>query len=142
MQSAVVVYFERIVPFMEKSCRFTISRFTSIGYLSMCKDFNNFHFLTFSCRKGTVEIGFAESKPVEPEEPIKLLASLSSIGKVTHYTKGTSDTKPHFSFRATDVIGCGWSKKEKSVFFTKNGELLGICYHISSLSISHVSRKF
>lgn len=31
-----------------------------------------------------------------------------------------------FTFGNNDVIGCGWNKKEKMVFFTKNGEMLGM----------------
>lgn len=29
-----------------------------------------------------------------------------------------------------DVIGCGWNKATKSVFFTKNGEMIGTQYKL------------
>ena len=52
------------------------------------------------------------------------LITISSLGKII---RGETQIEgANFIFGNTDVIGCGWNKKEKAVFFTKNGEMLGM----------------
>uniref|UniRef100_A0A7S2RUY4 B30.2/SPRY domain-containing protein n=1 Tax=Mucochytrium quahogii TaxID=96639 RepID=A0A7S2RUY4_9STRA len=51
-------------------------------------------------------------------------------GSIHFYQKRQRSFSPPFSPR--DTIGCGWCPHKRSIFFTLNGKLLGVAFHLSN----------
>lgn len=81
---------------------------------------------------GTIALGLSEEVNVNKHWPEVLESSFTFHVNSGHLFLGTKLYKSAYSSSGSkaDVIGCGWSKEHKAIFFTKNGLNLGNAFHI------------
>ncbi|KAL9653011.1 hypothetical protein ABK040_015526 [Willaertia magna] len=102
-----------------------------------------FYFEIELIEKGdAIAIGFSEMPPTPSSSYQFSLLFAATFGIYTLHTdtgnvfRGNTLVKSGYTFCSNkDVIGCGWSKEQRSIFFTKNGVNLGNIIPVGSTSL-------
>lgn len=95
--------------------------------------------VSFGTPIGAIAIGLAEDVKVNKHWPDVLDTGLTFHPNNGHTFLGTKLLKNGYGPACirSDVIGCGWSKEHKSVFFTRNGSNIGTAFHVPNDSKSY-----
>lgn len=104
-----------------------ISEFPDVQYFEVTLDF------ALHPSNAVLQMGLS-LVPLSPLDPVRAdyVLSLSSNGRAHHPEK--QDCQLSTPWKVGDVIGCGLMAPSNSVFFTQNGEFLGVVAEMSSMA--------